>query len=370
MKKNYSKIITIAFLGGVFIWMLAAKDREFSQRENRYLAKFPSASKETVLNGEFMSGFETYMADQFPARDACVGIKTAVLRVMGQRLINDIYIGKDNYLIQKTSDFDEDRVDGIVEVVNSFADGLSDISVNMMLVPTAESIYEDKLPYTAVSHEKEYIESIGNKISPSINIIDVFDAIESDKKIGMYYKTDHHWTARGAFAAFEEYAKAMGINPEKYVFYPVTDNFQGTCASGSGVNNVNDVIEICVPENSEGTYYVNFIQEKKKTASLFDSSKLNEKDKYQVFMGGNYSQVDIRTSAATGKNLMIIKDSYGNCFVPMLTPYYDRIIVIDPRYFNGDIYDLIKKNDINEVLFLYNINSFITDNSLGVVLEK
>lgn len=372
MKKYISRIIIIVLLGGILVWMIVAKDRKFSEQENRYLSQFPKLTKETVLSGEFMNNFETYLADQFPARDICVRLKTSMLRLSGQRLINDIFVGDDNYLIQKLSDYDKDNLEGTIECVNTFSNNLTDVSVDFMIVPTAESIYEDKLPYTAESSEKELIDDICVQFNDNINCIQVFDAIESEKNIGMYYKTDHHWTTNAAYAAFEEFAKEKELDTEnvEYVFYPVTGSFQGTCASGSGIYNTYDTIEICVPENSEGTYVVNYVEEQKKTASLFDSSKLEEKDKYQVFMGGNFSQVDIKTSADSGRNLLVIKDSYANCFIPMLTPYYDRITVIDPRYFAGNIYEVIDDNNINEVLFLYNINSFITDNSLEVVLDN
>ena len=87
-------------------------------------------------------------------------------------------------------------------------------------------------------------------------------------------------------------------------------------------------------------------------------------------MGGNYAEVDISTTAGTGKNLMIIKDSYANCFIPMLTPYYDKIIVIDPRYFYDDIYTIAQINKVNEVLFMYNVNSFVDDNSLRDIIVR
>lgn len=80
--------------------------------------------------------------------------------------------------------------------------------------------------------------------------------------------------------------------------------------------------------------------------------------------------MDITTTAGTGRNLMIIKDSYANCFIPLLTPYYDKIIVIDPRYFYDDIYTLIEAYGISDVLFMYNVNSYVEDNSLEDILSK
>lgn len=155
-----------------------------------------------------------------------------------------------------------------------------------------------------------------------------------------------------------------------YNFYDVTGSFQGTQSSNSGVYSTYETVTIGVPDNSIGTYTVEYVKEGKKTTSLFDDSKLKEKDKYQVFLGGNFAQVDITTTAGTGRNLMIIKDSYANCFIPLLTPYYDKIIVIDPRYFYDDIYTLIEAYGISDVLFMYNVNSYVEDNSLEDILSK
>ncbi len=370
MKKNGLRNIVLTVLIGVLVWMVATPDKTFSDQENRNLASFPEITPDSVLSGEFMSDFETYLADQFPVRDFCIQLKTFVLRAMGQRLINDYYLAEGNYLIPEESKCDWEEMNALLEQINAFAQRQDSVNVSLMLAPTAKSIYEDELPYTAQSSEKETMDAVRETLDAAINYIDVYDALYENRQNGMYYKTDHHWTTRAAYAAFVQYAASLGIeiDSEDYVFYPVTNDFQGTCASGSGIYETSDMIEICVPVEAEGSYVVNYIEEMRKTASLFESGKLEIKDKYQVFMGGNHAQVEIKTNAGTGKNLLLIKDSYGNCMVPMLTPHFDRIVVVDPRYFSGDIYEVMMTNQVNEILFLYNVNSLVTDNSLDIML--
>ena len=372
MKRYLLRYIVLAFLLGVCVWMVVDEDREFSEQENRNLSQFPEVSSETVFSGEFMSDFETYLADQFPARDWCIRVKTEVLRLSGQKLIGDYYLSDDNYLIQKDFECNWERVDEMLGLINGLAAEYENINVSFMLAPTAMSIYEDKLPYTAETTQLTTIDKIASKLDENVNYVDVYKAIYSARAVEMYYKTDHHWTSRAAFVAFGEYVNSLGIEYAKddYAFYVVTNDFQGTCASGSGIYETTDTIEICVPMDSVGSYVVNYVDEMYKTASLFESDKLEIKDKYQVFMGGNHSQVDVTTNAGTGRNLLLIKDSYGNCMVPILTKHFDKIIVIDPRYFSGDIYEVMMTYRINEILFMYNVNSFVTDNSLDVMLTK
>jgi hypothetical protein len=162
----------------------------------------------------------------------------------------------------------------------------------------------------------------------------------------------------------------MDKTKTEYTFYPVTSDFEGTLSGKAGISGTKDIIEICVPSGAEGTYTVNYESKQIKTSSLFDESKLTNKNKYEIFIGGNFDKVVINTVTQNKNNLLIIKDSYANCMIPMLTPYYDKIIIIDPRYFYDDIREIIKINKVNEVLFLYNVNSFVEDNSLVDVLNK
>lgn len=370
MKKNFVRVIVILVLAVVPVWMFISKDKDFSDKENRYLADMPKISVSSIGNGSFMDDFETYLTDQFPLRDKCISIKTAILRLTGQRKINGVYIGSDGYLIAEESDYDEKKLKEIIDSVNYFAGNKDDLKINFMLVPNSISIYEDKLPYNVVSNQKETMNYIEENLSENISYIDIYDTLKNAEGQQMYYKTDHHWTTFAAYEAFKQFASVTGLNTDDvtYNFYTVTGEFQGTQASNSGVYNVHDRIDICVPEGSEGTYVVNYPEKTLKKASLFDIEKLNEKDKYLVFMGGNYSEADINTVNGTGRNLLVVKDSFANCMIPMFTPYYDKIVVVDPRYFYDNIYEVMEINHIDEVLFLYNVNSFVTDNSLKDIL--
>ena len=102
---------------------------------------------------------------------------------------------------------------------------------------------------------------------------------------------------------------------------------------------------------------------------MFNSEKLEEKDKYTVFFGGNHPLVEIHTTAQTGKNLLLFKDSYANSIVQFIYPYYDNIIMVDPRYYYEDISQVIKNNKISDVLFCYSGNILFTDVSLSDCLE-
>ena len=113
-------------------------------------------------------------------------------------------------------------------------------------------------------------------------------------------------------------------------------------ASKSGVNlGEKEQIDIYVPTEEDTDLIVDYVDEGKRSTSLYDSSKLKEKDQYTVFLGGNSSLLDIRTVSTSTKRLLLVKDSFANSFIPFLTPYYREIVVVDPRYYSGTINDLM-----------------------------
>ena len=116
-------------------------------------------------------------------------------------------------------------------------------------------------------------------------------------------------------------------------------------------------------------YYVSYGDAAETSATIYDRSALEQKDKYTVFFGGNYPRVDVYTTAETGKTLLLFKDSYANCLMQFLYPYYDHIILIDPRYYYDNVESVISREQVTDVLFLYNANTYFEDTSLADVLN-
>ena len=101
--------------------------------------------------------------------------------------------------------------------------------------------------------------------------------------------------------------------------------------------------------------------------SLYDESYLEKVDKYSYFLGGDYGIVDIKTNIDNDKTLVIIKDSFANSIIPFLSLHYERIILLDTRYFGGSIPEYIKDLEVDEILFVMNIQNFSQMKSLNVL---
>lgn len=353
---------------------ILSRDREFSESENRVLASFPKLTLSSIADGSFMKSFETYMADQFIFRDSLISAKTYFDRLSGKREENGVYIGEDGFLIEKQSPYSKKKVKALTKSINTFMKKYPYVNKMVAISPNASYVYSDKLPKNVeVSDQYNQLTKIMNSLEgKNYRFLNVSKALlEAKKKHQVFYKTDHHWTTRGAYAVFKAIADKWGLNggKVKYNFVTVSGDFEGTLASKTGIHDVKDKVEICLPKNSKGSYVVAIESQEKKTATLFDSEKLGQKNKYEVFLGGNYDKVVIDTVSSSKNTLLIIKDSYANCLIPMLTPYFARIVVVDPRYMTDSIHTVMDEYSFSHVLFLYNLNTFLQDTSLESAMK-
>ena len=374
-RKVQEKLVGIIFILTLFLFLIInviVPDREKSVQENRMLVTKPKFRLSSLISGDYDEKFEAYMDDQFVGRDMWRKLKVTVDRIGGSRLENGVYIGTNGQLLEQIEVADENHLAANIKAIKSFSESQSKIPVRMMLVPDAANVLNHSLPALAKPEDQTQMFSmVRNDLVASVEWIDVSTELNKHKTEKIYYKTDHHWTTLGAFYAFQAAAPSLGIEGDlsgKYVSYAVSDSFNGMLASKSGVNlGEKEQIDIYVPTEEDTDLIVDYVDEGKRSTSLYDSSKLKEKDQYTVFLGGNSSLLDIRTVSTSTKRLLLVKDSFANSFIPFLTPYYREIVVVDPRYYSGTINDLMDSYRISEVLFLYSGNTFFKDNNISGV---
>ena len=380
MKKDRQRKVQEQLVGIIFILILflfliiniIVPNKEKSVQENRMLATKPKFRLSSLISGDYDEKFEAYMDDQFVGRDMWRKLKVTVDRICGSRLENGVYIGRNGQLLEQIEVADENHLAANIKAIKSFSESQKKIPVRMMLVPDAANVLNHSLPALAKAEDQTQMFSMVRKdLGDSVEWIDVSTELNKHKTEKIYYKTDHHWTTLGAFYAFQAAAPSLGIEGDlsgKYVSHAVSNSFNGMLASKSGVNlGEKEQIDIYVPTEEDTDLIVDYVDEGKRSTSLYDSSKLKEKDQYTVFLGGNSSLLDIRTVSRSTKRLLLVKDSFANSFIPFLTPYYREIVVVDPRYYSGTINDLMDSYRISEVLFLYSGNTFFKDNNISGV---
>ncbi|MGF7060200.1 DHHW family protein [Brassicibacter mesophilus] len=367
-------VLLFLYIGVIVFFNTITPDVVFSESENRRLEQKPDFSIEALLQGKFTTNYEKYIADQFAFRDFWIGVKSSCERILGKRENNDVYLGDDGYLIQKFSKPDDEGFDKKIAAINSFANTTSNVNKYLMLVPNSIKVLEDKLPNNApTDDELIYIDRVKKSLNDNIKFVDIYDTLYSKKDEYIFYKTDHHWTTKGAYYAYQKLSKDMQYTPHEKSYFDIneiTDSFYGSLYSKSGFRNIQpDSIELYIPKSDEN-YVLEYYDENRVSESIYDMESLNKKDKYTVFFGGNHSLIKISTNIDGDKKLLLVKDSYANSMIPFLVAHFSEIYIVDLRYYDDSLNQLIENNDIDNVLILYNVISFFEDPSVVDITQE
>ena len=373
MTKRYAIFLTALFCAFIGVFMVAnaiSPDRAFSPIENRVLQQLPSPSLKTVKDGSFMREFETYLTDQFYGRDTWTAAKAVSERLLGKKENNGVYFCEGDTLISRFNQPDPQQLAANLGYVEQFAQN-TDVPVYFSLIPGAVRVWADKLPAGAPNADQGAIITQAQAATPSAHWCDTDSAMMAHKDEYIYYRTDHHWTSLGAYYGYTALADALGFTPVPLDTYTKTvrsQDFYGTIYSSSGVRWVApDTIDTYVPD--EGITVTSYTYDNKgnpveEQRPLYDTSFLQVKDKYSMFLGGNQSLAVVRTPNTDKPKIAIIRDSYTDSLVPFLTPHFSEIHLIDLRYYKLSVTDYLVENQIDSALVLYSVANFSTDTNL------
>ncbi|WP_308530482.1 DHHW family protein [uncultured Paenibacillus sp.] len=366
-------VMLLVFICALSVAGWLTPDRTFSPEENRMLDPKPKFSLHGLTSGKIIVDYEKYVSDQFPFRDFWIGVHSDMGRALGQKESNGVYLGQDGYLIQQFQPPAKGRVEENAEAIRKFAAASPNLQIYVMLAPTSFTLNKEKLPaFAPVGDELASLKQMRDALGNAIKLVDVYPALSANRQEYLYYRTDHHWTTLGAYYAYRELCKQMGIVPQaknEFELRRVTDQFYGSLYSKSGFKHLQpDEIELWLPKVEERVS-VEYADEQHSTESLYAMENLNAKDKYAVFLNGNHGFVKITSNQAARKKLLIVKDSYANSLIPFLTKHFSEIDIVDLRYYDGNLSALIRDQKIRDVLVLYNINTFFTDPSIQNLSE-
>jgi len=364
MKKNHWIEISVltVFVSGLFLINLLTGDRAFSPVENRNLMQRPVFSWERLFSGEFMQDFEAYVTDQFAGRDGWTALKAYAERALGKQENNGIYIAGDR-LIEKFDRIDMKLAESNLRAVGRFAENTG-VPTGLMLIPSAAEIYRDSLPAGAPNIDQAAVMadlSAGTQVQTA----DAYSVLKAHRDEYIYYRTDHHWTSLGACLGADALLRAMGkngVSPAQWTAQEVSGAFYGTLYSVSGARYIPpDSMEIYVP--AEEIEVSSFEGGEWTQRPLYDTEKLNGKDKYSMFLGGNQPLAVVKTGREGGK-LLLIRDSYADCMVPFLTEAYSEIHLIDLRYYRMSVSEYVRENGIDEAAVVYSLKNFAEDRNV------
>lgn len=363
LTKYAPMLVFCVFIAVCFAINLVKPDREQSERENRLLAQSPELTAKSFFSGEFMADFETYLVDQFFARDAWVSLKTYAELAIQKTDLNGVYVGADGLLVQKFAEPEADRVAANASFVEKFAAN-ADVPVYFTVIPGAAAFWGDRLPaYAQNADQLAIIEAIYAQ-TPSAITVDTAAALAPHASEPIYYETDHHWTSLGAYHGYVAAAHAMGLSPTD-LGHPIESvaGFYGTASAACGLRpGEGDVVELYVP--AKAAKVTVFEDDTAESIALYDESAKEKSDKYTLFFGGNHPRVLIESTVSDGPKLLYIKDSYANACAPYFTAHFSEIHLIDLRYYKKSIADYIAENGIDAVFVAYSAANFTSDTNI------
>ncbi len=360
-------LVCLLFLLAVFamaaLFLLLPKE-DFSQKEKRYLEKLPQLSWDSLSSGDFGEKAEKYMADHLPFRDFFVGLAANGERLMGLQVTKDIYVGESGRLYEAPCRADGASTEEHMEYINAFAQKLGR-DVDFMLVPSAgymmqEDIKGLKNPYI----DDELIASAYALAREELRCLDLLGPFAGADRERLYYRTDHHWTAYGAWLAYREYMESLGRESRAEEDYSLSyiPGFYGSTYSRS-----------CLwqypPEDMEvwedgGSYTVTFSDREGEFHSLFFPERLEETDKYTYWLDGNHPLVRIENQDPEAEgSLLVIRDSYSNCLGCFLAGSYKTVVLADLRYYKEPLSELYRQEGFDQVLVAYSIGNFLSDSN-------
>ncbi len=410
-----------------FIGTLFFLRPSFSDTENRKLADFPKPALKTILNGDFFAGVDKWYSDTYPGRDLLIGADMFLESLYGVRdeqiigggvgdtdeipdvnddtdkpniddLINDLENQTGNgsqnndeeqsgaadkveklgslYLSGNSAyeiyGFNKSRSDNYAAIISLAAKKLEGkANVHNIIVPISYSfgLSEATQKKIGASDGQEAIEYMYSQMeSYGVNTIDIFSALYAHKNEYIFFRTDHHWTALGAYYAYVEFCKSVGITPTSLEAYTNTreyTGFLGTFYTGANkpaaLEKNPDTVHAYIPNSTNDIKIIN------NDGSVYNhlgviSGVSNTANKYMCFLGGDHPLAIIDNPKVNdGSSILLVKESFGNAFAPFLVDSYDKVYVVDYRYYNGGLEGLVDNYGIKDVLFLNTIMSTAVD---------
>ncbi len=366
MKPKIHEIIIIVafcgFLGLMSLGYLLLPKTDFSQTEKRFLAKVPELTWDRVATGEFGADVETYMADHIPGRDFFVGLNAYVELLTGRQTADDILVTWDGRLVEAPVKWNPENVDKNMAKINAFAEKLGQ-KVDLLLVPSAGWASRNDIvgladPYT----DPAIIESVYKMAGKDVRPLDLTAQFDDP---ALYYRTDHHWTSGGAYKAYESYMKYLGRDYRNHDAFTVetVKGFRGSTHSRAALWLIpGENLELWT--GSKGITVTNGESEEVHEG-IFYRNRLEETDKYTVYLDGNHSMVRIKNPNNAGKGkLLVIRDSYSNCLGGFLAESYEEVVLVDLRYYRTALSQLCEKEGFTDILVCYSLSNFMTDTNV------
>ena len=357
-------ILACAIIFGIGGTIFILPSSAFSQRENRPLAQFPALSLPSVLDGSFFRSLSLFYTDQLPLRDRLGEIYSISEIALGKRESNHVLLRGGTLLT---------RVEGDGEIYKYNLDAISSFLEHregaLFCPPETAEVYSHLLS----NSERGLLDAI----PPQPNEISE-EYLRIVRQIGaedLYYRTDHHWTAKGAFEAYKLLCSALGedaYGEEHFNISTVSESFLGSAYRRSSFPKrlISHDRIILYRYDGDDKITVTTAGSTDAQQGFYRFEELGTSDEYRVFLGGNCAHASVTCEGATDrKRMLLIKDSFANSLLPFLALHYD-IEMVDPRYAEPSlIRKLAESQSFDVTLILASKSTLLSERSFGKLLN-
>ncbi len=348
-KQKVTAAILLGAFGVGFLGCVLHQDQEWSLSERRRLAQKPILSAQTLMDGKFMKEFESYSLDQFPLRETFRNLKAQVhYYVMQHKDNNGIYL-VDGSLSKLETNLQQESVKSAADKFRALRERyFPDSDVYYGVIPDKNYYLAQEKGYPHINYKK--LDAILAENLADMERIDLYDCLGAEN----YYKTDSHWRQETLGKVTDRIAEHLGVDVTDFDDYSETvyDQFHGVYRGQSALplpaeNLVylsNDILDHCTVHHFETG----------KDTGIYEPEKLHGKDAYDVFLGGADALLTITNpNAATERELILFRDSFGSSLAPLLVKDYASVTLVDLRYVSSSILDQFIDFHGQDVLFLY-----------------
>lgn len=288
-------------------------------------------------------------------------------RIMQGTMVKDGGVYSGCYFVQESAE-------AWFDLINRTADSLDGITtVYSVLVPNNSGVMltEEEYQQLGGTDQKQEIEYYYSNYSDKIRPVETIDTLREHNNEYLYFRTDHHWTPLGAYYVYQNFCKTKGIEPaslesfESYTFEP----FSGSYASQfPNLDLIKDSVTGYVPKGTNDLIYYPADPNTSKVAPVLEGEYVEakifntnealfgEQGQYMRFVAGDqgFAVID-NPEIEDGSSCLIVKESFGNCFIPFLVDHYDKVYIADFRYNTGPLVQFCKDNQVTDLILFNNI---------------